>query len=304
MQFSKTLCSKVFHTKTNKGVESSRLKSTDRLTRAGIGLFMTVMTALVAPEAAHALSATCALINSDFGSPHYLTNTTDETYDYQQLSPGEYVAWSYSTTGAASSGSSSAIVIYNDNYGNLLVDDSNLNGNISKSGNFTATGSIDNIQIILDVTQDSGSSPSAYNTLTFSASCAASAPVAAPTVTAVSPTSGSTAGGTTITITGTGFTGATAVTIGGQAATSFNVVSATQITAVTPAGTAGAKNVAVTTSSGSGTLTNSFTYVTPTITFSPTAGTLTAATVGTSYSQTVTASGGSTPYSYAVTSGA
>ena len=48
-------------------------------------------------------------------------------------------------------------------------------------------------------------------------------------------------GGTAITITGTSLTGATSVTVGGVAATSVVVVSSISITAVTPAGTAGAK---------------------------------------------------------------
>ena len=85
-------------------------------------------------------------------------------------------------------------------------------------------------------------------------------PPPAPTVTSVSPSSGATAGGTAITITGTDFTGATGVTIGGAAATSVTVVNATTITCVTPAGTAGAKDVIVTTASGSGTGTGLFTY--------------------------------------------
>ena len=63
---------------------------------------------------------------------------------------------------------------------------------------------------------------------------------AAPTFSNILPTSGTTAGGTSVTITGTGFTGATSVTFGGTAATSFTVVSNTSITATTPAGTAGA----------------------------------------------------------------
>ena len=60
---------------------------------------------------------------------------------------------------------------------------------------------------------------------------------AAPTVTGLSPTSGSTAGGTLVTITGTGFTGATAVDFGTTAATNVTVVSDTSITADSPAGT-------------------------------------------------------------------
>lgn len=56
-----------------------------------------------------------------------------------------------------------------------------------------------------------------------------------PTVTGVSPSSGPAAGGTAVTITGTGFTGATAVAFGGAPATSFTVVSGTQIQATAPA---------------------------------------------------------------------
>ncbi|MBS4096767.1 MAG: IPT/TIG domain-containing protein, partial [Sulfuricella sp.] len=97
---------------------------------------------------------------------------------------------------------------------------------------------------------------------------------AAPTVTGISPSAGPTAGGTTTTITGANFTGATAVTIGGVAATGVTVVNATTITATTPAGTAGAANVAVTTPGGTGTGTGLFTYfAAPTVTgISPSAG--------------------------------
>lgn len=83
---------------------------------------------------------------------------------------------------------------------------------------------------------------------------------AAPTVSGISPTSGPAAGGTSVTITGTGFVSGATVTIGGAAATGVVVNSATSITATTPAGTAGAKNVAVTTVGGTGTGTGLFTY--------------------------------------------
>jgi formylglycine-generating enzyme required for sulfatase activity len=84
----------------------------------------------------------------------------------------------------------------------------------------------------------------------------------APTLGSVSPTSGPTAGGTLITLTGTNLTGATGVTVGGVACTSVQVVSATTVTAVTPAGTVGAKAVAVTTPSGTASLAGAFTYAT------------------------------------------
>ena len=66
-----------------------------------------------------------------------------------------------------------------------------------------------------------------------------------PTVTAVSPAFGSVAGGTTVTVTGTGFTGATAVHVGATAA-SFTVVSDSQLTVITPSGTPGTVHVTVT----------------------------------------------------------
>jgi len=76
------------------------------------------------------------------------------------------------------------------------------------------------------------------------------APVAPPTVTSVSPSTGPIAGGTSVTITGTGFTGATAVNFGATAATSFTVNSATSITATSPAGAAGTVDITVTTAGG------------------------------------------------------
>ena len=100
--------------------------------------------------------------------------------------------------------------------------------------------------------------------------------VAPPTVTSVSPNSGSTAGGTAVTITGTNFATGATVTFGGTAATNIVVVSSTSITATTPAHAAGAVTVVVTNSGGlSGSLTNGFTYIgTPTVTsISPTSGT-------------------------------
>jgi hypothetical protein len=86
----------------------------------------------------------------------------------------------------------------------------------------------------------------------------------APTVTSISPTTGSVAGGTSVTITGTGFlTGAT-VSLGGTAATNVNVVGSTSITATTPAHSTGAVNVVVTnTDAQAGTLPNGYTYGNP-----------------------------------------
>jgi hypothetical protein len=87
----------------------------------------------------------------------------------------------------------------------------------------------------------------------------------APTVTGISPTSGLIAGGTTVIITGTNLTGATAVKFGSVAASSFTVNSATQITATSPAETAGLVDVKVTTAGGTSAASSAdhFTYVAP-----------------------------------------
>ena len=69
-----------------------------------------------------------------------------------------------------------------------------------------------------------------------------------PAVTGVSPPSGSTAGGSTVTITGTGLAGATAVRFGAAAAT-ITADSGTQITVTSPPGT-GRVDITVTTPAG------------------------------------------------------
>ena len=110
-----------------------------------------------------------------------------------------------------------------------------------------------------------------------------------PSITSVSPASGPVPGGTSVTITGTNFTGATAVKFGAIDAASYNVDSATQITASTPAATgAGTVDVTVTTAVGTSAISaaDQFTYVTTaqTLTFG------TAPTVKVNGTGTVTAS--------------
>jgi hypothetical protein len=74
-----------------------------------------------------------------------------------------------------------------------------------------------------------------------------------PTVTSVSPADGPAAGGTSVTISGTGLNFATAVDFGTAAATNVHVVSPTEITATAPAGS-GTVDVTVTTAlAGQGT---------------------------------------------------
>ncbi|MBF9134372.1 IPT/TIG domain-containing protein [Plantactinospora sp. S1510] len=68
----------------------------------------------------------------------------------------------------------------------------------------------------------------------------------APTITSIVPNQGPSTGGTSVTITGTGFTGATGVTFGDAAGTNLVVdPSGTSLTVLTPAGTPGPVDVTV-----------------------------------------------------------
>lgn len=87
--------------------------------------------------------------------------------------------------------------------------------------------------------------------------------VSPPTVTAMSPATGSIAGGTSVTITGENFAGATGVTVGGAAATNLNVVNGTTIICTTPPGSAGSASVLVNTSAGTNVANTLFTYLGP-----------------------------------------
>jgi len=82
----------------------------------------------------------------------------------------------------------------------------------------------------------------------------------APTVAGLSETSGPTAGGRVLTLTGTNFAGGMAVSLGGVAATAVTVRDGTTATLTTPAHAAGAVDVTVTTAGGSATLPRGYTY--------------------------------------------
>lgn len=81
-------------------------------------------------------------------------------------------------------------------------------------------------------------------------------------VAAVEPSSGPTAGGTAVTITGSDLAGVTAVSFGGDPATSFKVTSAEAVTAVAPPHAAGVVDIQVSGSDGFSSLTDAdqFTY--------------------------------------------
>jgi hypothetical protein len=154
----------------------------------------------------------------------------------------------------------------------VIITGTNLSGATAvKFGSTNATGFTVN-----SATQITATSPSGSGTvdLTVTNSGGTSATnssdrftyVDAPTVTGISPTSGPTAGGTSVVITGTNLSGATAVKFGLTNATGYTVNSATQITATSPSGS-GTVDLTVTNSGGTSATNSSdrFTYVAPTV---------------------------------------
>ena len=85
----------------------------------------------------------------------------------------------------------------------------------------------------------------------------------APTVTGISPNTGTTSGNTAVTITGTNFVNVTGVKIGNTAATAITVTNSTTLHCTTPLHAAGPVSVVVTTQSGSNPTNSLFTFVAP-----------------------------------------
>jgi hypothetical protein len=83
--------------------------------------------------------------------------------------------------------------------------------------------------------------------------------VDAPTIVTALPANGPTAGGTAVLLTGTNLFTTTQVTFDGAPA-NYGVISDTQISAITPPGTAGTADVAVTTAAGTVTAPTAFIY--------------------------------------------
>lgn len=125
---------------------------------------------------------------------------------------------------------------------------------------YTLTGVAANFFKVAGATSVTNDAGSGVVTAVFPAT----APVSPPIVTSIDPNMDTPAGGTSVTITGTGFTGATAVNFGSTAATGYSVTSDSAIIAISPAGS-GTVDVTVTTPVGTSAVVPSdqFTYVAP-----------------------------------------
>jgi hypothetical protein len=125
---------------------------------------------------------------------------------------------------------------------------------------------------------------------------------AAPTVSSVSPSSGTSNGGTQVVLSGSAFTGTTGVRFGATPATNFTVSSDSQITATSPAGN-GIVDVTVTTPGGTSATSPSdqFTYVVLGAPGAPTNVTATGGPGSATVSWTAPPNGGSAITQYTIT---
>ncbi|HEV3070726.1 MAG TPA: carboxypeptidase regulatory-like domain-containing protein [Solirubrobacteraceae bacterium] len=202
------------------------------------------------------VAAVTAQVRDPSGSPvagASIKSSSSYSPDNVALWPGGPTTTSYSVCGECAGGAATT-----DSTGNNTFDlPPNSTGNLT----LTATppentqlrhATVSNLSITTDTTV---------------AFLLQSVSVRVPTVTKVEPASGPAAGGTSVTITGTGFSGASAVKFGSANATSFTVNSATSITATSPTGS-GTVDVTVTTPGGTSATSaaDRFTYLDPTAT--------------------------------------
>lgn len=194
------------------------------------------------------LSHGIAFQNRTFG---YLTDT------FIQFTTSAQPRYS---VGGVVTGLDGTVVLQNNNGDDL---------NVTASGNFTftttlASGSDYAVTVLTNPTAQACTVSHASGTIdaenvdSVEVACTSTAP----TLLSLSPTSGTTTGGTTVTLSGTNLTGTTGVTFDGTSAT-INSTSATSVSCTTPAHGAGTVDVVVTTPIASATLSSSYTYVIP-----------------------------------------
>ena len=175
---------------------------------------------------------------------------------------GESITWTITTTNVAN-----GTVLYWQAVGSVSATDFT---QATTSGQFTVnnnTGSV-TLTAVNDLTTEGN------ETFTFQVRTGSSSgPIVAglnativdtsltppPTISGVSPSSGTKEGGTLVTITGSRFTGATTVLVGG-ASRPFTVVNDSTITFTTSAAAAGPVDISVTTPYGTDTQADAFTY--------------------------------------------
>jgi len=230
---------------------------------SGFGTTIATNTVTIGGKAATvtAASATSLTVTTPHGSVGaaavLVTNTSDE------LSVSDADAYTYvaapavtvmsPTAGPAAGGTT------------VTITGANLTGAAVKFGSNPATGVKVNSETSLEAVSPAGAGKVPVTVTTAGGTSPTNALdefTYAPTVTSIAPASGPEAGGTPVTINGSGFAADSTVTIGGAAASEVKVLSEQEITATTPAGTTGEQQVVVTDAAGPSVAGPGFLYLT------------------------------------------
>jgi hypothetical protein len=200
--------------------------------------------------------------SSGYSFKAYATNSVGTSYSpvstFTTLAPAPTVTSINTSSGPTAGGTSVTIT------GTNLSSATGVN-----FGANAATGLTANTATSITVTAPAGSAGTVDVTVTTAGGTSATNAgdqftyVGAPTVTSLATTSGPTAGGTSVTITGTNLSAATGVKFGTTSATGLTANTATSITVTAPAGSAGTVDVTVTTAGGTSATgaADQFTYV-------------------------------------------
>ena len=125
---------------------------------------------------------------------------------------------------------------------------------------FKALGNSGTANLVFATTSEALTQQDATNQLGSMVGASIALVAQPPTITTITPGTGTSLGGTTVTITGTNFVGTPSVKFGTASATSVTLVNGTTITAVSPAGTPGPTAISVIVGSQTATKSAAFTY--------------------------------------------
>ena len=198
-------------------------------------------------------------------NPDGLSASAPGTFTYNGTGGTSTGAVSITSLTPASTGGGNAFTIY----GNGFVSGATVsvggypasNVSVVSSAVITATAPYGPSGLTTVTVTNPGGASGAYTGLSYGGTTSTTTGGTQPSIASVSPSIGSSAGGTVVTIYGSGFVAPATVTFGGVPATTVTVISGTQISATAPANPVGKATVLVSGPSGAvGGLTSGFTY--------------------------------------------
>jgi hypothetical protein len=207
---------------------------------ASVGNVVVAANTITATTAAHAAGAADVVVTNPDGQ----SSTASGAYTFLQPPPSIAV---FTPVSGSSNGGNSVVISGANFLPSPIVNFGGVPATVTAANStsitvLTPAGSAGAATVSVTNTDgQSGSASAGFNYVS---------PTAAPTLSSISSLSGPTAGGASVTLTGTNFVAGAGVTFGGVAATNVAVANSGTITAATPAHSAGEVNVTVTNPDG------------------------------------------------------